>query len=241
MGSTDRVQVRGKDLFHVATKFFHVNFMPLFPSSSYVVIDFLGQGNRCIEIPLSCKSIFIAWLRFLSWVAVFFLGVFVLAAAGDDVSWELVTFFVMALAIAFFVTWHGSLNDASYDRALELCTEYIKTGTSFDATLKRLVDESFVSQYTSTDELESLSLPSGGMANDSFVQVAVACASGNESGEEVEMLSAVDSMRTDNMFTGNHPTQLPSAETAANNPKQDGNECPTTGTADLHERPIHIV
>ena len=98
-----------------------------------------------------------------------------------------------------------------------------------------------MSQCTSTDELETLSLPSGGMANESFVQVAVACASENESEDEVEMLSAGDSMRTDNMFAGNHPTQLPSAETTINNPKQDDNEYLTKGTADLYERQIHIV
>ena len=145
----------------------------------------------------------------------FFSGVFVVSVTSDDFSWEFVIFFVMALAIAFFVTWHGLLND------VEQCTKYIKVGISFDASLKRLADESFVSKYTSTDE----STIWWDKANDSFVQVAVACASENESGEEVEMLSAVDSMRTDNMFAGNHPTQLPSAETAANNPKQDGNEC----------------
>ena len=52
----------------------------------------------------------------------------------------------------FLCDMHGLLNDASYDQALELCTKYIKVGTLFDASLKRLVDESFVSQYTSTDE-----------------------------------------------------------------------------------------
>ena len=98
-----------------------------------------------------------------------------------------------------------------------------------------------MSQNTSTDELETLSLPSGGMANESFVQVAVACASENESEDEVEMLSAGDSMRTDNMFAGNHPPQHASAETTANSPKQDGNECHTKGPIDLYERPIHIV
>ena len=62
-----------------------------------------------------------------------------------------------------------------------------------------------------------MNLPSaGGMANDSFIQVSVVCASENESEEEVKMLSAGDSMHTDSMFAGNHPLQLPSAETSAN-------------------------
>jgi hypothetical protein len=52
-------------LFYVATMFFHVQFIPLIPYQSFLVLDApkkAGQG-RGTRIGLSGKSIFFAWLR----------------------------------------------------------------------------------------------------------------------------------------------------------------------------------
>lgn len=57
-------------LFHVATEFFHVQYIPLIPVKSWLVIDSTVQGGRFRGVPLGWygKSIFFAWLRFGSFI-----------------------------------------------------------------------------------------------------------------------------------------------------------------------------
>lgn len=155
-GSTDSVAFGSerKPAYHVVTKFFHVQFIPFVPLSSYLVLDFL-QGKRAISIPLSGKSIGIAWLRCISWWSVVFLGI--LTLASGDFSWQLLLCFLFAIVAAPFVTWHGYFNDASYGRAMELLG-HINLGPRFDATLKRMVDASYISQFSDNGELEALAL-----------------------------------------------------------------------------------
>jgi hypothetical protein len=52
-------------LFHVATQFVHVDFIPLVPVKSWLVFDSTVQGENFRGIPLGWhgKSIFFAWLR----------------------------------------------------------------------------------------------------------------------------------------------------------------------------------
>jgi hypothetical protein len=52
-------------LFHVATKFAHVNFLPLIPLEGWLVFGEEGNGWRGIQIPMSGKSVAVAWIRFL--------------------------------------------------------------------------------------------------------------------------------------------------------------------------------
>lgn len=52
-------------MFHVATKFFHINFLPLIPTGSWLVVDQDGSSWRGVEIPVSMKSVAVAWIRFL--------------------------------------------------------------------------------------------------------------------------------------------------------------------------------
>ncbi len=68
-------------LFHVATQFFHIQFIPLVPVKSWLVFDATMDGGNFRGIPLGWhgKSIFFAWLRFGSFIA----GV--LAAIGATV------------------------------------------------------------------------------------------------------------------------------------------------------------
>ncbi len=58
-GKVDRVA----DLFHVATKFGHLWYIPLLPLGSWVVLGESGKDWRGVKIPLSGKSVLMAWLR----------------------------------------------------------------------------------------------------------------------------------------------------------------------------------
>ena len=59
-----------KGLFHVATKFGHFDYIPLIPMGSWLVFEKTGNGWRGVRIPLSFKSILIAWARCIAIVAV---------------------------------------------------------------------------------------------------------------------------------------------------------------------------
>lgn len=53
-------------LLHVGTQFFHVNFVPLVPMASFVVLDGVERKEDDapgVPIPLNGKSLFFAWLR----------------------------------------------------------------------------------------------------------------------------------------------------------------------------------
>jgi hypothetical protein len=58
-------------LFYVGTKFFHVNFVPLLPVKTTLVLEgseqstgLRGSSYRGFDLPMSLKSIAIAWARF---------------------------------------------------------------------------------------------------------------------------------------------------------------------------------
>jgi hypothetical protein len=65
LGKVDKVP----GSFYVATKFFHINFIPLIPIESWIVTWRTGFGLRGkwggVRIPLDGKSILVAWLRCL--------------------------------------------------------------------------------------------------------------------------------------------------------------------------------
>ena len=56
-------------LFHVATRFGHLNFLPLVPVQSYVILSQQGGSFQGVAIPLSGKSILIAWARAVGVIA----------------------------------------------------------------------------------------------------------------------------------------------------------------------------
>ena len=57
VGMVDRIPRVG----YVVTNFHHLNFLPLVPLGSYFV--FLGPQDYQVQIPLSVKSVFMAWFR----------------------------------------------------------------------------------------------------------------------------------------------------------------------------------
>ncbi|HKI30973.1 MAG TPA: hypothetical protein VKA46_03850 [Gemmataceae bacterium] len=59
-GVVDRVP----GLYYVATRFFHVGYMPIMPLESYLIFTWPGQtGRRGRRIPLSPKSVLVGWVR----------------------------------------------------------------------------------------------------------------------------------------------------------------------------------
>src|SRR5438874_13693924 len=79
MGKVDVVP----GLFHVATKFGHIYYIPLIPTASFVVLSQDGQGFRGVPIGLSIKSILLAWLRVALLIAAVIASCTVLMLATD--------------------------------------------------------------------------------------------------------------------------------------------------------------
>src|SRR5262249_14421905 len=91
-------------LFHLATEFFHIQFVPIGPSRSYVVLE--GSGNRGIRVRLSGKSILFAYLR--AFILVVCLCA-VLVGFNDEVRRRSGTVVALSIAAAcmplFFLTY----------------------------------------------------------------------------------------------------------------------------------------
>lgn len=106
-------------LGHVATKFFHVNYVPLVPTASWLVIEESGNDWRGCEIPLSTKSVMVAWLRLGLFVAGTALTVLGLVQNGG------VNVLDVVLGVAAFggligtYFWKG-LAKADVERAMQL-------------------------------------------------------------------------------------------------------------------------
>jgi hypothetical protein len=75
-------------LFHVATQFAHVQFIPLVPIKSWLVIDSTVQGGRFRGVPLGWhgRSIFFAWLRFGSCIGGLLCVVLAVIFGGDALN-----------------------------------------------------------------------------------------------------------------------------------------------------------
>jgi hypothetical protein len=56
-------------LFHVATKFDHVYYVPILPLKTYLVLE---REGRYVQIRMSFKSVFLAWGRAVLLVTAFF-------------------------------------------------------------------------------------------------------------------------------------------------------------------------
>lgn len=113
-------------LFHVATRFGHVNYVPLAPSQSFVVLNMPVEGGtrgafRGVPIRMSRKSVIVAWLRAVAVVGELVALGFAIYAWCDhrDASIPLVLA-AMAAIVAYFAFTSRLLRMASYERAIEL-------------------------------------------------------------------------------------------------------------------------
>src|SRR5207249_2327385 len=109
-------------LFYVATAFFHVQFVPLVPSQSYLMID--DGAKRGIPIHMSGKSVGLAYLRvFLLLVGIIFpiCGIISLADSKRQEHFlESVLFVALGVVVLglFWMTYRSS--HATRERAAYL-------------------------------------------------------------------------------------------------------------------------
>lgn len=119
-GKTDEVP----GVCWVATKFGHLNFFPLFPCGSWIVVREEGRKWWGKEIPLSLKSMFLAWVRAFSFLGGLVGVVLVLAVMGErghHIGQLLVPAVVSAGSLAVFaLTYLPPLRRASAGRTLVL-------------------------------------------------------------------------------------------------------------------------
>jgi hypothetical protein len=134
------------NLFYVATKFFHINFVPLIPLGSSVIIansERHESGNKTIflakQIDFSWKSFFMAYLRLILWVtllvSMFMFAIkllHLLQAQGivegrpnrpmgiEQLTSEVAAYAATAVASAFFLYLSFRAAIASEERAMEL-------------------------------------------------------------------------------------------------------------------------
>jgi hypothetical protein len=104
------------NLGHVATKFFHINLLPLIPIESYFVVAQYPKGWVGVVIPTSRKSVAVAWLR----TGLLALGIVTCIIGGGKgnalMSWAGLACVVISIASNFI----GWLNKADAERAREL-------------------------------------------------------------------------------------------------------------------------
>lgn len=118
-GKVDRVPMLG----HVATSFFYLQFVPLIPLGSYLVLDG-GQGS--ISVGFSFKSLLVAWLRTAMVFGAFGLAVAAIIAVGDRSVAGMVlgaggaAACACAMAGSYYLPFIGQ---ASYERAQRLADQ----------------------------------------------------------------------------------------------------------------------
>jgi len=119
-GKTDEVP----GMFHVATKFGHLWYIPLIPLGSHIVLEQTGKGWRGVPVPLSGKSILAAWLRGSGIagmiIAAIGMAVEVSDRRGNSGLILAASIFAVSLLVTVFAFAYKGLKHASYERALAL-------------------------------------------------------------------------------------------------------------------------
>jgi 5-bromo-4-chloroindolyl phosphate hydrolysis protein len=112
-------------MFHVATRFFHLWYIPLIPMGSTVVLAKSGKSWRGVTIGLSAKSMLLAWARAGLIVGTFFTGITGMVMLTDYRPHTAAAISLIVLAAAMLAgavaTWMmRGLARAKYERAVEL-------------------------------------------------------------------------------------------------------------------------
>ena len=122
MGKVDVVP----GLFHVATKFGHLWYLPLIPTGTFVVLSESGDAFQGVQISTSLKSIAFAWLRafMLIQVVAALLWVVMMAAEGKRGEGVGPTVYAAVVCVlGWFVTWSKTCTQASAKRAAQLADQ----------------------------------------------------------------------------------------------------------------------
>ncbi len=118
-GKVDKVPMLG----HVATSFFYIQFLPLIPLGSYLVLE---DGRGQISVGFSFKSLLIAWLRTAMVFGAIGLGIVGVVMLSDSevplavACWTLAALCVAGMIGSYFVPLVSS---AGYERAMSLASQ----------------------------------------------------------------------------------------------------------------------
>jgi hypothetical protein len=118
MGKVDVVP----GMFHVATQFGHINYLPLIPLKTYLILSQNGDQFRGMPISLSFKSILMAWLRAGLFLVAVVASIFAMIeiANGKQQSWVGPLALAVGAWVVFVLTWHRVASRASFRRACQL-------------------------------------------------------------------------------------------------------------------------
>ena len=72
-------------MFWVATKCGHLNFFPLFPMQTYIVVSQQGTTWNGLPVGLSGKSFLVAWLRACCWLGMIIGGIMGLISLAPSI------------------------------------------------------------------------------------------------------------------------------------------------------------
>jgi hypothetical protein len=110
---------------HVATRFFHLYYVPLIPVGTFLVTDERDDEFSGLPLPWSFKSIIVGWLRTAAFVA-FAPAIFLLVTGVNRGDAERVGAGLAIMLVAAVVLWFcyrlKSITNASYERAMELAS-----------------------------------------------------------------------------------------------------------------------
>jgi hypothetical protein len=110
-------------LCHVATRFGHLYYIPLIPLGSYAVFDKSGDQFSGAPIPLSGKSVVMAWLRAACVVGAAVSGVAaIINFAGHQVPMAAALLILAMMLVTLFAATKKAkfFTQASYERAVRL-------------------------------------------------------------------------------------------------------------------------
>lgn len=134
-------------LCHVVTRFGHLYYVPLIPTTSLAVISQDSDGMRGAEIPVSMKSVLLAWARAALLVGMVVAIIITLMAFTDvrDTTWKWIS---LACTVGVAGMLAGTyrlrfLNVASRERAIE-----IAQGLGLDEEGMQMIDEMYTAMET---------------------------------------------------------------------------------------------
>jgi hypothetical protein len=108
---------------HVSTRFGHLWYIPMIPMGSYAVLEQSGGEFRGVAIPLSGKSILMAWLRTAIVLGTVATVVTAIASLGEDKVANAIALAVLSvflIAVFIFTKKSKMFTQASYERAVQL-------------------------------------------------------------------------------------------------------------------------
>jgi hypothetical protein len=123
-------------LFHVATKFFYIDYLPLIPAGTWLVFSQNGKSWRGVPIPFSIKSMLVAWARAAVILGTGIFGILIVVAAnsrgrsGDPDLATCIVGFVVSLAALIGGYFIPGIGRATPARLEQLC---IAAGLSQEA------------------------------------------------------------------------------------------------------------